>query len=128
MARIAVIDDDANMRDLLRIHLSNIGAKVDVFADASAGIRYILETPPDLLVLDLILPDLCGLEVLRAMKADAATRNIPVVVLTSRTDDQTLEQAKQIGVDAFLTKPLQREDLIESVLNQLVKRGASPAN
>lgn len=119
MPRIAVIDDDPNIRELLRIHLSRIGLTVEVFADAAAGIRSILENHPDLLVLDLMLPDLGGLEVLQALKGDAATKHIPVVVLTSRKDDDTLVQAKGLGVDLFLTKPIRREELIEGVLNKL---------
>ena len=119
MRRIAVIDDDPNMRDMLRIHLSAIGLAVETFVDASTGIRSILENPPDLLVLDLLLPDLGGLEVLQAVKGDAATKHVRVVVLTSRTDDETFAQAKRLGADAFLTKPIKREELIEGVLNQL---------
>ena len=119
MRRIAVIDDDRNMRDLLRIHLSAIGLAVEVYEDASTGIRAILETPPDLLVLDLMLPDLGGLEVLEALKGDPATKAIPVVALTSRTDEDTYAQARRLGANAFLTKPIRREDLIENVLNLL---------
>jgi DNA-binding response OmpR family regulator len=119
MPRIAVIDDDPNMRDLLRIHLSRIGLTVEVFEDAASGIRAILSNPPDLLVLDIMLPDLGGLEVLGALKGDASTKHIPVVVLTSRTDDETHAQARLLGANAFLTKPIKREQLIEGVLNIL---------
>ena len=119
MRRIAVIDDDSYMRDLLRIHLSAIGLAVEVFEDAAAGIRGILNSPPDLLVLDLMLPDLGGLEVLQALKGDEATKHIPVVVLTSKTDDETYTQARRLGAGTFLTKPVRREDLIEGVLNLL---------
>lgn len=122
MRRIAVIDDDPNIRELLRIHLSAIGLIVEAFEDASAGIRSILKTPPDLVVLDLLLPDLGGLEVLEALKGDTATKDIPVVVLTSRKDNDTFAQAKQLGANAFLTKPVRREELIDGVLNQLMKR------
>ena len=119
MQRIAFIDDDPNMREMLRIHLSAIGFAVETFADAATGIRAILENPPDLLVLDLLLPDLGGLEVLQALKGDEATKDLRVIVLTSRTDDETLAEAKRLGADAFLTKPVRREELIEGVLNQL---------
>ena len=111
------------MRDLLRIHLSRAGLTVQACADASTGIRSLLENPPDLLVLDLMLPDLGGLEVLQALKADPASKHIPVVVLTSKTDDETFAQAKLLGADAFLNKPVRREDLIDGVWAQLVKRG-----
>jgi DNA-binding response OmpR family regulator len=120
MPRISVIDDDAYMRDLLRIHLSRAGMTVQVFEDAATGIRSLLETPPDLLVLDLMLPDLGGLEVLQALKADPASQHIPVIVLTSKTDDDTFTEAKRLGANAFLTKPIRREALIDSIWAQLV--------
>ena len=125
MPRIVVIDDDASIRDLLRIHLSGVGLTVEVFEDASAGIRSILENHPDLLMLDLVLPDLSGLEVLQALKDDLATKDMPVVVLTSKTDGDTFLQAKRLGADAILTKPVRREELIACVLTQLAKSGAS---
>lgn len=116
MPRISVIDDDPNIRELLRIHFSRIGFEVDVFEDAAKGIRSLLENPPDLLVLDLMLPDLGGLEVLQAVKGDPATKHVRVVVLTSRADDNNVAEAKRLGADAYLTKPILREELIESVL------------
>ena len=119
MRRIAVIDDDPNMRDLLRIHLSAIGVVVETYADAATGIRAIIENAPDVLVLDLTLPDLGGLEVLEALRGDTETKHIRVLVLTSRTDEDTHAQARRLGANAFLTKPIRREELVEGVLNLL---------
>lgn len=119
MPRIAVIDDDAFMRDLLRIHLSGVGLTVDTFEDAATGIRAIMENRPDLVVLDIMLPDLGGIELLAALKFDEATKNIPVVMLTSITDDNCFMAAKRLGANAFLNKPVSREDLIGTVLKQL---------
>ncbi|MBI4290931.1 MAG: response regulator [Betaproteobacteria bacterium] len=124
MPRIVVIDDDVNMRDLLRIHLSRVGLAVEAFEDASLGIHSILENRPDLVVLDLLLPDLGGLEVLKALKSDLATKDLPVVVLTSRTDEATFTEAKRLGADAFLIKPISRDELTGTVLGQLAKRAA----
>lgn len=124
MPRIAVIDDDRNIRDLLRIHLAGAGLGVDVYEDAAAGIRSILANRPDLVVLDLMLPDLGGLEVLNALKGDASTARMPVVVLTSLKDDSIFTEAKRIGADAFLTKPVSRDELIRTVLGQLARSAA----
>ena len=121
MQRIAVIDDDPNMRDLLRIHLSAVGFVVEGFEDASSGIRGLLKRPPNVLILDLMLPDLGGLEVLQAIRGDVSTKHLKVLVLTSRKDDETYAKAKELGADGYLTKPIRREELIESVLNLLYK-------
>lgn len=121
MQRIAIIDDDPNMRDLLRIHLSAVGLAVETFEDASSGIRALLKAPPNVLILDLMLPDLGGLEVLQAIKGDVSTKHLRVLVLTSRKDDETYAEARKLGADGYLTKPIRREELIEGVLNLLYK-------
>ena len=124
MPRVAVIDDDTFMRDLLRIHLSGVGLAVDVFEDAAAGIRAILANRPDLVLLDIMLSDLGGIEVLAALKYDEATRNIPVVVLTSMSDDSGSSAAQRLGADAFLNKPMSREELVGTVQDLLAKSSA----
>lgn len=122
MLNVAIIEDDPNMREMLRIHLSGIGLALELFEDAAAGIRAILAKKPDLVLLDLVLPDLGGLEVLNALKSDESTRTLPVIVITSMTNDETFAEATRLGVDAFLTKPIQRDVLIKTVLGQIAKR------
>ena len=115
MARILIIDDDRTFVELLRVHLSDAGHDVDVAGDAVAGLRLILSDPPDLLLLDLNIPYLHGFEMLRALKNDALTRRMPVVIITGRDDEDAYVQALQIGIDGYLTKPVQREMLLATV-------------
>ena len=115
VARLLIIDDDRTFVELLRVHLSDAGYEVSVAGDAVLGLRSILADPPDLLLLDLNIPYLHGFEMLRALKNDPLTRRMPVVIITGRDDEDAYVQALQIGIDGYLTKPVQREMLLETV-------------
>ena len=121
MAKLLIIEDDVTMLDLLRVHLKAVGHAVRTASDAADGIRYILAETPDLILSDIAMPYLYGMELLRALRSDAATRRIPVIFLTGREDDDTLVKARQLGVDDFLTKPIQVEDLLSSIDKVLKK-------
>ena len=121
MAKLLIIEDDVTMLDLLRVHLKAVGHAVRTASDAADGIRYILAETPDLILSDIAMPYLYGMELLRALRSDAATRRIPVIFLTGRDDDDTLVKARQLGVDDFLTKPIQVEDLLSSIDKVLKK-------
>ena len=115
MARILIIEDDRTFVDLLQVHLSDAGYTVRVAEDAVVGLRAILEDTPDLLLLDLNIRYLHGFEMLRALRSDPLTRRMPVVIVTGRDDEDAYVQALQIGIDGFLTKPVQREMLISTI-------------
>jgi DNA-binding response OmpR family regulator len=124
MAHILVIEDDATFLGLLRVHLSSAGHDVDVAEDAADGLRAIVLDPPDLVLLDLNVPYLHGFEVLQALRSDALTRDIPVVIITGRDDEQTYIEAQRMGADGFLTKPVQKEILMQAVDTALGAVGA----
>jgi CheY-like chemotaxis protein len=86
-------------------------------------LRAILENPPDLILLDLDLPYLSGFEVLQALRADDASRSIPVVIITGRPDGEAYERCRRIGFDGFASKPLKREDLL-GVVGKVLDAGA----
>jgi DNA-binding response OmpR family regulator len=115
VARILIIEDDHTFVDLLRVHLSDAGHSVRIAEDAAVGLRAILDDPPELLLLDLNVPYLHGFEMLKALRSDPLTRRMPVVIITGRDDEDAYVQALQIGIDGYLTKPVQREMLIATV-------------
>ena len=121
--RILIIDDDVGFRDLLRIHLSAAGYQVQVAEDAVAGGRALLERPPDLIVSDLNMPFLDGFELLSLLRADAETASIPVIMLSGRSDGDTMAKAVELGAADFLTKPVTRDQLLESIELCLSRRG-----
>lgn len=127
MAKLLIIEDDPSMLELLRVHLRAVGHAVRTVSDAADGIRAILAEPPDLILSDIAMPYLDGMELLRALRSEPMTRRIPVIFLTGLTDDDTLVKASQLGADDFLTKPIQVEDLLSSinkVLNKSRPNGA----
>ena len=121
MAKLLLIEDDVSMLDLLRVHLKAAGHAVRAVSDAADGIRAILAEAPELILSDIAMPYLDGMELLRALRSDPITRRIPVIFLTGRNDDDTLVKARQLGVDDFLTKPIQVEDLLSAIDKALKK-------
>jgi len=115
MPAVLVIDDDIMIRHLLMLHLRNAGYEARSAADPAEGIKAVIDSPPDLILLDVDMPYMSGLEVLQALKADDHSRHIPVVMLTGRTDDETWMAATKAGANAYLTKPVDRDELLETL-------------
>jgi len=125
--RILVIDDDSGFLDLLRIHLSAAGYAVQVAEDGVTGGRALLAQTPDLIVSDVNMPFLNGFELLSLMRSDTSTASIPVILLSGRSDGDTMAKAVELGAADFLTKPVTRDQLLESVEGCLAraKKGRS---
>src|SRR5215831_14828514 len=119
LAKILAIEDDPSFRDLLRLHLQSAGHSVQTAADPEEGLRAVLEDPPELILLDLDLPYLSGIEVLEALRSDEASQSIPVIVITGKTESETYERCRRIGFAGFAVKPLKREDLLREVAKAL---------
>jgi two-component system chemotaxis response regulator CheY len=111
MARILIVDDDPSLRELLRIHLSARGHSVLPAADATEAIRALLQDDFQLVVSDVDMPYLSGIELLRAIRGDEKTSHIPVVLLTGRGDDEVWREALLLGAAGYLTKPVAADEL-----------------
>ena len=111
--KILVIDDAADIREALRVHLENAGYTALLAEDAIVGGRMALEQRPDLVILDMQLPYMNGDELVRALLADDQTRHIPVIFLTS--DPEVHDKAAQVGAAACLSKPITSDRLLEVV-------------
>ena len=125
--RILIIEDDENFRFLLRIHLSQAGYEVGVAEDGVEGGRALLAQPPDLILSDLDMPFLNGLELLALLKQDPMTASIPVILLSGSRDTQVLAKAADLGAADFLSKPVTHDDLLASVEGCLRRSGHSTA-
>jgi CheY-like chemotaxis protein len=112
-ARILIVDDDKSMLQLLKMHLSDAGYKVLTAEDGIVAGRHVLKARPDLVIADVGMPHMDGYQLVAALKADSATRDIPVVFLTSRED--VADYAKQLGAVAYLHKPVSADRLLEIV-------------
>jgi DNA-binding response OmpR family regulator len=114
-ARILIIDDDIGFRDLLRLHLSAMGYQVRIAEDGVDGGRALLADAPDLIISDVNMPFLDGFELLALLRADESTAAIPVILLSGRSDGDSMAKAVDLGAADFLTKPVTRDQLLESV-------------
>jgi DNA-binding response OmpR family regulator len=126
LAKIVVIEDDLSFLELLRVHLASAGHEVLTAEDAVLGLHAIIANAPDLILLDLWVPYLDGFEMIEALRNDPATRNIPVIVLTGRGDDETYARAHKLGAAQLLTKPVQRDLLLKAIEGQLGSRQPHP--
>ena len=122
MATILVVDDDANLRELLRLHLSAAGYDVEVAEDAIAAGYLLLRSRPDLIICDVNMPHLDGFEFIAAVKADKALRDIPVVFLTSVKEG---ERGRALGAVGYLVKPVRADSLL-ALVAQHVAGGRTP--
>jgi len=109
---IVVIDDDASMRALVRLQLASSGCDVLEAPDAIAGRYLVVRAVPDLVICDVHMPRMTGLELLAVLKADPATRDIPVVLLTC--DEDAAPIAIAAGAADCLTKPIPAERLLRA--------------
>ena len=109
---ILIVDDEANIRDLARMYLEKDGYRVDTVANGADALTYIKQTPPTLLVLDLMLPEIDGWEVCRRVRADS---NLPIIMLTARDDDIDKIVGLEMGADDYLTKPFNPRELVARV-------------
>jgi two-component system chemotaxis response regulator CheY len=110
---VLVIDDDTNIREQLRIHLSAAGYEVDAAEDCVAAGHTLLERPPDLIITDVHMPHMDGFEYVAALGTDEALRRIPVIFLTSEEEGQ--DKAKGMHAVGFVQKPVRADHLISIV-------------
>jgi CheY-like chemotaxis protein len=112
-ASILVVDDDESIRELLRLHLSAAGYKVEVAADAIAAGYSVLRSAPDLILTDISMPHMTGFEFIAALRADKSVPQIPVIFLTSIEDGDL--RGKELGAVGYITKPVRADKLLSLV-------------
>lgn len=110
-----IVDDDALLRELLRAVLQDGGFILEEAADGDEALRLAKAQPPDVVVLDVMMPGLNGFEVCRALRADPATGSAHIIMLTARNSPTDRDEGRAAGADLFLTKPFSPLDLLETV-------------
>jgi DNA-binding response OmpR family regulator len=119
---VLVVDDDATVSDVLCRYLEQAGYEVEVVADGRLGLEAALRRPPDLMVLDLMLPGLHGLEVFRQVRAQMP---LPVIMLTALGDETDRLTGLELGADDYVTKPFSPRELVLRV-QSVLRRNAAP--
>jgi two-component system phosphate regulon response regulator PhoB/two-component system alkaline phosphatase synthesis response regulator PhoP len=128
-SRIAVVDDEPDIIHLVSIHLKKAGFSVDSFLNGSSLLNFLSANIPDLVILDLMLPDLDGITVCRMMKNDSRYSSIPIIMLTAKGQEIDKVSGLELGADDYVTKPFSPKELIarvKAVLRRSVHVQAGP--
>lgn len=113
--RVLVVDDDDVIRGLISINFELEGFEVDGACDGEQALQQVATQRPDVITLDVMMPRLSGLEVADRLRADPDTAPIRLVLVSARAQEADLERAETLGVDAYVTKPFEPDELIRIV-------------
>ena len=126
--RILIADDNQPNRELLEAYLAEVDCDVEHAADGHDTLAKVKSFQPDLILLDVMMPKLSGFEVCQKLKADAATRKIMVLMVTALNEAGDIERAVKAGTDDFLSKPVNKVELLKRVENMLRLKDVSDEN
>jgi DNA-binding response OmpR family regulator len=116
---ILTVDDDDRIRRIVQINLQRAGYRVTAARDGMEALEQIEQERPDLVLLDINMPRMDGIEMLRRLRADPETAALPVVLLTAKTQDEDILEGKRSGADYYLPKPFSPVDLL-AVLREVL--------
>lgn len=123
---ILIVEDEAPLVTLLRYNLEKQGFRVEDVGDGGEALNHITETPPDLLLLDWMLPTMSGVEVCRQLRRRPSTRTLPIIMLTARAEEQDAVRGLDTGADDYITKPFSMEALVARIRALLRRSGTLP--
>jgi len=113
--RVLVVDDDPDMAGFLARLLTRQGMQAEIVMDATEALQKIATTPPDLVLMDVMMPAVSGFDLCRQLKANEATALVPIILVTALEDQESRVRGIEAGADDFLSKPVRREELIARV-------------
>jgi DNA-binding response OmpR family regulator len=125
--RILAVDDEENIVRLLQIRLQALGYEVAPAYDGESALRQIMECPPDLILLDVLMPKVDGFEVLRRLKANPETAPIPVIMLTARGQFEDLRRGYGDGAEWYINKPFDMAE-VEWFVRHVIGPPSAPAD
>lgn len=114
-ARVLVVDDEPDLIRILEFGLRAAGYQVEIAADGQEGLKKAREIRPDIILLDLMLPKLDGYKVCRLLKFDERYRQIPIIILSARTQEGDQNLAKEMGANRFITKPYEFSEILTHI-------------
>jgi DNA-binding response OmpR family regulator len=127
---IVVIEDEPDIRDIIDYNLTREGFRVITSDNGVSGIQTVVREVPDLVLLDLLLPGLDGIEVCRRLKLDPATQNIPIIIVSAKGEESDIVLGLGVGADDYISKPFRPKELIarvRAVLRRVTRKADSVA-
>jgi DNA-binding response OmpR family regulator len=125
LKRILIVEDDEDIVKVIRVTLEREGLEVAARHDGASGLAEVRRLRPDLLILDLVLPKLPGLEVCKAIRADRGLRQLPILILTARREEADRVVGLELGADDYVTKPFSARELVARI-RALLRRAEPP--
>ena len=122
---IMIVEDDEDIAESIRYNLEREAFRVRVAVTGEDALNLILDGPPSLVLLDLNLPQMSGFEICRRLRAESATANIPILMLTARTDETDKVLGLNMGADDYITKPFSMRELVARI-NAALRRATGP--
>ena len=117
--RVLLVDDSETVIQFEKLTLRGMGFDIAVAKNGRLALEQVTAQKPDLILLDLMMPEMDGVETLRCLKADAEAKTIPVIVVTTKGDPEMVERATQAGCDDYITKPVDKIELLDKVRKHL---------
>jgi two-component system, OmpR family, phosphate regulon response regulator PhoB len=127
MARILIVEDETDLQQVLKFNLEQAGHEVALVASGSDAIRTATQTSPDLVLLDVMLPDILGTDVCRALKTNPESRLVPIIMLTAKSEERDRVLGLELGADDYVTKPFSIRELMLRVA-AVLRRGGQEAD
>ena len=124
-ADILLVEDEPAIQELVAVNLTRAGHRVIRASDAESALRMVNEVLPDLILLDWMLPGVSGVELARRLRADERTREVPIIMLTARGEEQDKVSGLEIGADDYVTKPYSSRELLARV-RAVLRRHVEP--
>jgi DNA-binding response OmpR family regulator len=125
-AKILVVDDDPDIRTLLRLVLMSSGFRVVLAEDGDQALRRVAEDLPDLVLCDILMPNLDGYETLAALRSNPASRSLPVLIISARGEAHAVKRALDAGANGYFVKPFETRDLVAEIRRLLSARTTVP--
>ncbi len=124
--RIVIIEDEKDIVELVRYNFRKEGFEVASFASGKAGFEHLRHSPPDLVLLDIMLPDIDGFEICKRLRAEERLKSLPVIILTAKGEEIDRVLGLEIGADDYVVKPFSPRELVARV-KAVLRRQARPA-
>ncbi|MFN8036578.1 MAG: response regulator [Acidimicrobiia bacterium] len=110
-----IVEDDADIRELVAFKLRQVGYDVRTAGNGEEGLQLAVDTPPDVVILDLMMPKLSGLEVCRELRSNDDTATIPIIMLTAKAQEADVERGFELGATDYVIKPFSPRELVSRV-------------
>jgi len=118
---VLVVDDEPMARDLLRLMLERVGFKISEAEDGYDAIEKVNQGPPDLIILDVMMPGMDGITVCKTLRDDEKTTHIPIIMLSAKTHPSAIEDGLKAGANKYLSKLISRKELIQHIQDLLTE-------